>query len=162
MKRITRRLTIFGLAGGLAVLVVGAAVSLAVASPNAKTSATTFKSPHFALSARIIIRSDEERGKKGSDGKWHDSFLPANFTALAGVPVKVTIYNYDDMPHTFTSPSLHINKVIKKGSEKAPSKTTFTFTPKKSGKYLWWCALPCDPWAMSHVGYMRGYVKVVG
>jgi hypothetical protein len=38
---------------------------------------------------------------------------------------------------------------------------TFTFTaPKKAGRYQWWCAVPCDPWAMAHDGYMRGYVTV--
>jgi heme/copper-type cytochrome/quinol oxidase subunit 2 len=108
-----------------------------------------------------VIKSDEQQGKKGPDGKWHDAFLPANFTALAGVPVRVTVFNYDDMPHSFTSSALHVNKVIPSAKGEKPSKTTFVFTPKKAGKFLWWCAVPCDPWAMGHAGYMRGYVKVV-
>jgi uncharacterized cupredoxin-like copper-binding protein len=108
----------------------------------------------------IVIKSDGEHGKKGSDGKWHDAFLPANFKVKKGARVVVTVKNFDDMPHTFTSPSLHVNKVIAKGSENKASTTRFSFKAKKAGKFLWWCALPCDPWAMSHVGFMRGYVKV--
>jgi uncharacterized cupredoxin-like copper-binding protein len=156
MNRIIRSLFLAALAGALGLLVAATASAGA-----AKQAAPQFKAPHFALQATLVIRSDGEQGKKGSDGKWHDAFLPANFTVLAGVPVKVTIYNYDDMPHSFTSSTLHLNKVIAKGSETAPSKTTFTFTAPKAGKFLWWCALPCDSYSMSHVGFMRGYVNVV-
>jgi hypothetical protein len=43
----------------------------------------------------------------------------------------------------------------------APTHATFTFTaPNKPGKYAWWFAVPCDPWAMAHDGFMRGYVTV--
>lgn len=154
----SRVIKIIALVGGVAALGLLVA-STSFASAHAKKAAQ-FKKPQFTLHATIVIRSDEQKGKKGSDGNWHDAFLPANFKALKGVKVKVTVFNYDDMPHTFTSPSLKVNKTIKAGSETKPSKTTFSFKPKKAGKFLWWCALPCDPWAMSHVGYMRGYVKV--
>jgi plastocyanin len=114
---------------------------------------------------KLVIKSDTEHGKKGPDGKWHDAFLPANFKVHAGDTVTVTVYNYDDMPHSFTSSSLSstqlINQNISEGSATAPSKTTFTFkAPSAPGRYSWWCALPCDPYAMAHVGYMRGYVTV--
>jgi hypothetical protein len=37
----------------------------------------------------------------------------------------------------------------------------FTFkAPSQAGSYQWFCALPCDPWAMSHDGYMRGHITV--
>jgi heme/copper-type cytochrome/quinol oxidase subunit 2 len=75
--------------------------------------------------------------------------------------VKVTVRNYDEGEHSFTSMQLGLNVTFPAGSAKQPSTTTFTFhAPTKKGSYLWWCALPCDPWAMSHVGYMRGYVAV--
>jgi plastocyanin len=78
-----------------------------------------------------------------------------------GYIVTVTVSNYDDMPHSFTSPSLAVNETIPAGSANAPTKTTFTFTaPSKAGSYPWWCALPRDPWAMAHDGYMRGHVIV--
>lgn len=114
---------------------------------------------------RLVIKSDTEHGKMGPDGKWHDAFLPANFTVHAGDRVTVTVRNYDTMPHSFTSSSLSssqlINQMIPAGSADSPSTTTFTFiAPSSAGRYSWWCAMPCDPYAMSHVGFMRGYVTV--
>lgn len=128
---------------------------------------TRASAPAAATEAvKLTIKSDDEHGKRGPDGKWHDAYLPGNFTVHAGDKVTVTVYNYDSGSHTFTSatlsPSGAINEMIPAGSETAPHKTTFTFTaPSKTGKYLWWCAMPCDPWAMAHIGYMRGYVTVV-
>jgi len=115
---------------------------------------------------KLIVKSDDEHGKMGPDGKWHDAFLPASFSVHAGDTVQVTVYNYDEGAHSFTSTSLSSTEVVDQqipaGSEKTPSKTVFTFTaPTKPGKYLWWCDQPCDPWAMKHIGYMRGYVTVV-
>jgi membrane fusion protein, multidrug efflux system len=109
----------------------------------------------------VAVKADDEHGKLGPDGKWHDAFLPASFTVHPGDKVTVTVKNYDGGPHSFTSPSLGLNAMISAGSMKHPHQTTFTFTaPKHPGRYAWWCAMPCDPWAMSHVGYMRGYVTV--
>jgi plastocyanin len=111
----------------------------------------------------LVIKSDGERGRKGSDGKWHDAYLPADFSVQAGQRVTVTVRNYDDMPHSFTAPGLGVNQIIPKGAGtmKSPGHTTFTFTaPAKAGSYEWLCALPCDPWAMAHDGFMRGRVTV--
>ena len=151
MKRVIKILVVAAAAAALGMLVASASL----AGTNA-TKAQKGKIQHV----KLVIKSDEEHGKKGRDGKWHDAFLPANFKVKAGAKVIVTVKNYDDMPHTFTSPRLHVNRVIKKGSEKKASTTRFSFKVKKAGKYLWWCALPCDPWAMKHTGYMRGYVRV--
>lgn len=112
-------------------------------------------------SVKLVIKTDEEEGKMGSDGNWHDAFLPADFSVGAGETVRVTVYNYDDMPHSFTSAQLGTNVTIPGGSEDKPSVTTFTFqAPQKAGSYEWYCAMPCDPWAMSHDGFMRGHVTV--
>jgi len=47
------------------------------------------------------------------------------------------------------------------GTPSTPRVVTFKFTaPTKAGKYQWFCAVPCDPWAMAHNGYMRGFVTV--
>ncbi len=115
----------------------------------------------------LVIKSDEEKGKKGSDGAWHDAYLPADFSVKAGATVEVTVYNYDDMPHTFTSPGLGVNARIAAGGETHPSKTTFTFqvpskaaTYQNAGSYEWYCALPCDPFSMTHYGFMKGHVTV--
>lgn len=110
---------------------------------------------------KLVIKSDEEHGKKGSDGNWHDAYLPADFSVEGGATVHVTVYNYDDMPHSFTSPEMGVNEEIAAGSEGKPSKTTFTFTaPAEAGSYEWFCDLPCDPWSMGHFGFMKGHVQV--
>lgn len=109
----------------------------------------------------IVVKSDEEHARRGPEGTWHDAYLPASFTVTPGATVKVTVLNYDEGEHSFTSMRLGLNVTFPAGSAKRPSKTTFTFrAPAGKGSYLWWCALPCDPWAMDHVGYMRGYVTV--
>jgi plastocyanin len=111
---------------------------------------------------KLAVKADVEHARRGPDGKWHDAFLPADFTVHAGAQVTVTVTNYDSGPHTFTSPSLGVNAIIPGGGTlTAPHQMTFTFTaPKKAGKYQWWCAVPCDPWSMAHNGYMRGFVTV--
>jgi plastocyanin len=110
---------------------------------------------------KVAVKADDEHGRLGPDGKWHDAFLPADFKVHPGAKVTVTVENYDGGAHTFTSPSLAVNATLPAGSLSHPHQTTFTFTaPKKAGRYAWWCAMPCDPWAMSHDGYMRGYVTV--
>ncbi|GEM_PF-1439385 len=142
------------------------------------------------LPAKEVTLTIKPDFKPGSDGARHDAFLPrADFTVKAGQTVRVTVLNYDDMPHSFTSPALGagaavpaaqvqmqgtpqdikmmpgpglgVDQNIPAGTESAPSKTTFTFTaPKKPGRYAWWCKLPCDPWAMTDWGYMKGHVTV--
>jgi hypothetical protein len=96
------------------------------------------------------------------DGKLHDSIVPSVIVAKVGVPLKVTVYNYDDGAHSITSPSLGLNIVlvggtIIKGSvvrdpagalglgePNNPGVTTFTLNVAKPGTYYWYCALPCD------------------
>ncbi|MFP5388857.1 MAG: cupredoxin domain-containing protein [Thermoleophilia bacterium] len=110
---------------------------------------------------KIVVKSDEEHAKKGPEGTWHDAFLPADFSVKPGSVVHVTVYNYDEGEHSFTSSSLGTNVTIAAGTESEPAVTTFTFrAPEKAGRYSWLCMLPCDPWAMSHDGYMRGFVTV--
>ena len=124
-------------------------------------SGTGYGAAASTESVKLVVKSDVEEGKRGSDGAWHDAFLPADFSVRAGAAVQVTVYNYDDMPHTFTAMALGANVEIAAGSEDKPSKTTFTFVaPQRAGSYEWFCALPCDPWAMSHLGFMKGHVTV--
>ncbi len=125
-------------------------------------------------------------GYLGPDGNGHDTFMLANLSSAAaheaqtrsnlnvkaGDTITVTVTNYDEGPHTFTSPELGVNATIKpaiNATKGIPSKTTFTFVAKKSGKFRWYCMDPCDAkhgaWAMTpdgtetdRVGYMAGYV----
>jgi plastocyanin len=140
--------------------------------------------------AKSIALSMKPDAKRGPDGKTHDAVLPtADLTVKAGQTVRLTIYNYDDMPHSFTSPGLAsgaaippsmqqlqgtpqdlkvmpmpgmgVDKTIPGGTDKAPSKTVIAFTaPSKPGTYIWYCRLPCDPFSMAHDGYMQGRVTV--
>jgi plastocyanin len=128
----------------------------------ASAAATSAAATPGVESVTLVVKTDEEHGKKGPEGTWHDAFLPADFTVKAGSTVRVTVYNHDEGPHSFYSPQLGTNATIPAGSEKSPSKTTFTFhAPQKAGSYEWYCTMPCDPWAMEHLGYMKGDVKVV-
>ncbi len=131
--------------------------------------------------------------RKGPDGDVHDAFVPSTELGVkAGQTVRVTIVNYDDAPHSFTSPALKageqippseqqheagsdaqnlkvmptpgvgVNEIIPPAKdESTPGKTTFTFTaPDEAGKYIWYCAFPCDAYAMAQIGFMQGYVTV--
>jgi len=159
------------LAAGIAVLMsmaalLGVAFKLDNSSGEQSANAAT-QSAESSVSAasgedvKLVVKSDEEHAKKGSDGAWHDAYLPADFSVKAGATVQVTVYNYDDMPHSFTSPEMGVNEEVAAGSESKPSKTTFTFTaPAEAGSYEWFCDLPCDPWSMSHFGFMKGHVRV--
>jgi plastocyanin len=110
---------------------------------------------------KLVVKSDEEHGKKGSDGNWHDAYLPGDFSVKPGATVEVTVVNYDESDHSFTAPELGTNVIVAAGSKSKPSVTTFTFhAPDKAGRYEWFCAIPCDPWAMGNDGFMRGYVTV--
>ncbi len=125
------------------------------------TAATTAAAPAPVHNVKISIKSDDEHGKLGPEGTWHDAFLPADFSVKPGEIVRVTVYNYDEGAHSFTSTELGTNVTIAAGSAGKPKVTKFTFhAPTKAGSYEWFCAMPCDPWAMNHDGFMRGYVKV--
>ena len=129
---------------------------------NGSTQAASAAAAPAIESVKLVVKSDEEHGKMGPEGTWHDAFLPADFTVRAGATVQVTVYNYDEGPHSFFSPGLGANVAIPAGSESSPSKTTFTIhAPQKVGSYGWYCTMPCDPWAMEQPGYMKGDVKVV-
>jgi nitrous oxide reductase len=137
-----------------ALVVLGAA--FAVALPLAASAGSTVAQP-----VALVIKSDTEHGKKGPDGKWHDAYLPGGFTVKAGRNVKVTIRNYDDAIHTFTAAGLGLNVQVRPGSAAHPSLTTFTFKASKPGSYIFRCMGMCDPFAMTHMGYMMGTVRVV-
>lgn len=149
----------------LALLIsMGALLAVAFKLDNESQSgiATAASAPTKVENVKVTIKSDEEHGKIGPDGAWHDAFLPADFSVKAGSLVRVTVYNYDEGEHTFTAPGLGTNVTISAGSEDKPAVTTFTFrAPQKAGRFEWFCAIPCDPWAMSNDGFMRGYVSVV-
>jgi len=158
-----------GLTGLLSVMAL--IVSVVALSSSGGSTTTTVVQPATPASSsappppkaiKMIVKTDAQHAKKGSDGKWHDAILGGNMTVRAGQTVNVTVSNYDTAPHSYTAPSLGLNETIGAGTDKVAHTMKFTFkAPSQPGTYQWWCSLPCDPWAMSHDGYMRGHVTVV-
>jgi len=93
--------------------------------------------------------------KPGPDGKLHDAFSVTNFQVRAGQPVKLVINNTDSGPHSITAPAAGVNILVRPGTH------MYTLIVRKSGRFEWYCTQPCDPYSMSHVGYMRGYITSV-
>ncbi len=128
------------------------------AAPAAST-ATPAADP-TAVQIKLAVNPPPLGGVKGPDGLVHDAFVPGSFTMTVGTTYDVTIYNYDTQSHSWMSPSLNVDAVAPAGSASSPSVTHFTITPKSAGTFQWFCALPCDKWAMAHNGFMRGFVTV--
>ncbi|HLJ59248.1 MAG TPA: hypothetical protein VKZ50_05905 [bacterium] len=116
------------------------------------------------------------QGILGPDGKGHDAIVPPNFVVKVGVPVHLSIINYDEGAHTITCKDLGLDIQIKGGkqvgSNVEPVTTTASFTASKKGTFRWYCALACDAgghgWAMeqgyagpSKEGYMAGFIVVM-
>jgi hypothetical protein len=94
--------------------------------------------------------------KPGPNGKLHDAFSVTNFTVRAGQPVKLVINNTDSGPHSITTMGgAGVNIIVRPGVH------TYTLLVHKQGKFMWMCTQPCDPFSMSHLGYMRGYITVI-
>jgi hypothetical protein len=161
MKHLIRNLIL--LAATLALIAV--AVSSAIASPGKAKAPTAYQT-------MIIV--GHTLGQKGADGLTHDTTYGANLTLEKGQRVVVTVYNFDEGPHTITAPGLKLNVKIPGATDEekgVPSKTIFSFTPTKVGTFRWFCSLPCDAgqkyWAMSATrkgigrdGFMAGYFTV--
>jgi hypothetical protein len=56
---------------------IGSGTSATVAMPMAADQTASEE-------VKVVIKSDEEHGRKGADGNWHDAFLPADFSVRAG------------------------------------------------------------------------------
>lgn len=174
MKRLVALLIAIGALAGLTLF-----ASVAFASTSKQPSAQA------AQQLTIYVFRGKEAIGGAPDAKGHDTMVPATFAVKVGVPVKVTVINYDEGTHTITAPSLGLNQLIKPGTEftKAPKGagatellnsvkpgiTHFTLTVEKAGVYRWHCAVPCDAgaagWAMtpsqsgpSRDGFMAGYI----
>jgi hypothetical protein len=150
-------------------LLIGTVVALAAYAVVSAMASTSTSSTKKVTQTMVIV--GHSLGAKGSDGKRHDTTLGANFTVPQGSRVTVTVYNYDEGPHTITAPKLGLNVNIagaKNEEQGIASKTTFTFIAKKAGKFLWVCKLPCDAgqgyWDMKNtgkkIGFMAGNITV--
>jgi hypothetical protein len=103
--------------------------------------------PAKAVSLEIIPED-----KPGPEGEKHDVFTTNEFVVVAGRPQELKIDNTDDVPHSITSPEAGVKIVAMPGTH------TYTLLVHRAGRFIWYCAFPCDEWAMHHPGYMMGYI----
>ncbi len=157
----------YALTAMAAVLVVGCGTTSGVSNSAPSNPLKTGVTPvAIKLQQQNIALTVLPGGRLGSDGKMHDTFTTPNFTVVQGVPVNLSVYNYDGGEHSITNSALHLN-LVAKGSPKngVPAVTTARFTAAKAGKYVWQCTKACDGqnggWAMTHMGYMKGTITVV-
>jgi uncharacterized cupredoxin-like copper-binding protein len=94
--------------------------------------------------------------KLGPDAKKHDAFSKTQFAVKVGQPLKLKIDNTDDVAHSITAPVAGVNLTIKPGTH------TYSLVVTQAGRFQWFCIIPCDTdaggWAMSHSGFMAGYI----
>jgi plastocyanin len=104
--------------------------------------------------AKVVALSVVPEGKRGPEGEKHDEFTVTEFAVRAGQPQELRIDNTDSVPHSITAPEAGVNIVLTPGTH------TYTLLVKHPGSYRWFCAFPCDEWAMQHPGYMAGSISV--
>lgn len=123
----------------------------AVAQVASGGTAASNPAPPTAIRVKIVGAA-----KMGPDRKQHDIFTKTNYAVKVGQPVRITIDNTDDVPHSITSPAAGVNIIAQPGVH------TYTMLVTTAGKFQWYCMLPCDGdangWAMQHPGYMSGYI----
>jgi plastocyanin len=104
--------------------------------------------------AKVVGLSVIAEYKRGPEGEKHDAFTTTEFAVRAGQPQELRIDNTDDVRHSITAPEAGVNIVVMPGTH------TYTLLVKHPGSFRWFCAFPCDEWAMQHPGYMAGYITV--
>ena len=134
------------------VVVVMAAVVLGlVIGYDMKPATTNISSVPKTADITLVVQSDV---KLGPDGLMHDAFTPCNFAVYAGQEVDLTVVNYDNAEHSFTSPTLGVNFVVPPSNETGvPAVSNFQFNEATAGVYRWYCIYQCDTdaggWAMN-------------
>jgi plastocyanin len=119
------------------------------AMTKAKTATASATS---AVAAPVVSLRVIPEYKLGPDGKKHDAFTKTEFNLKVGQPLRLRIDNTDSADHTITAPAAAVNISVKPGVH------TYTLLVQTAGRFQWYCMLPCDEWAMQHVGYMSGYI----
>lgn len=119
------------------------------------TTVTAAKAAPTAAAPVVTLKVIPE-GKRGPDGKMHDAFTLTNFHVKVGQPTTLRIDNTDEGMHSITSALAGVDIVVQPGVH------DYTLLVTKAGRFEWKCIIPCDTgaggWAMSHPGYMAGYI----
>ena len=159
-RRSANAFVVAALASGALVVgfLAGAIVRWAPSTP-AVTSEPVVHSQ--AQQVVLLIDPPPDGGLTNPRGQLVDAFIPSDFSVRTGSPVRLTIYNYDDTPHTFTATGLSVDAVIPPALPTGPGNVTDGFTPTVTGSFPWHCRVQCNKWSMARAGYMRGVVRVM-
>ena len=87
------------------VVVLAAIVLGMVIGYDLKPASTPVSGTAKYADVTLVVQSDLTLGP---DNQTHDTFVPCNFTVYAGQIVNLTVVNYDNAPHSFTSPTLNV------------------------------------------------------
>jgi len=153
------------------VVVLAAVVLGMVIGYDLKPAAPSVSGTAKYADVTLTVQSDLTLGP---DNRTHDSFVPCNFTVYAGQTVNLTVVNYDNAPHSFTSPTLNVDfQIPASQTNGVPAVSHFQFAETQVGVYRWWCNVSCDTdsggWAMTNgsdgqpgqIGFMGGFVTVL-
>jgi hypothetical protein len=153
-----RRFGLKALAGaGILAVVLMSTIALVRSSEKREARAAAQAAAQFAALppvAKMVALSVIPEYKPGPEGEKHDAFTTTEFAVQAGRPQELRIDNTDDVRHSITAPEAGVNIVLMPGTH------TYTLLVKHPGSFRWFCAFPCDEWAMQHPGYMAGYITV--
>jgi hypothetical protein len=101
----------------------------------------------------VAIRPES---KLGPDGKKHDAYSQTEFAVKAGRPLTLRIDNTDAQPHSITSTAAGVEIIALPGTH------DYSLLVTTPGRYRWRFMMVCDTgangWAMTHAGYMSGYI----
>jgi plastocyanin len=119
-----------------------------------------FAATGTAMAATFIALGQASGGAPAAQAAQHvtmevwpgDRIVGQNLVVQPG-RVVVTIVNYARHAHTFSVPSLGVERVVLPGSPSAPTVATVRFTARY-GVFGWLCRLPCNHG-------MRGNIYVV-
>jgi heme/copper-type cytochrome/quinol oxidase subunit 2 len=70
-----------------------------------------------------------------------DRIVEPNIALAPGVPVELTVTNTTHELHTFTVRELGVRELIPPARGRIATKTTFVFTPNRSGSFAWHCVI---------------------
>jgi uncharacterized cupredoxin-like copper-binding protein len=159
------------ISGGVAILaaLVMATLALVISSEKNTNAAMTMPPASSATAVPLVVAnapaangasaifvSVAGSNKRGPDGKMHDSFSKTDFAVKVGQPTTLRINNTDAGSHSITSAAAGVNITV------LPGVHTYTIVARAAGRFEWICIIPCDSdaagWAMTHPGYMAGYI----
>ena len=153
-------IVVLGAIGVLAALIMSAVALINSGGTTTRlatvTRTVTVAKAAPAAPAPVITLKVIPEGKRGPDGKMHDAYTVTNFHVKVGQPTTLRIDNTDEGMHSITSALAGVDIVVQPGVH------DYRLLVTRAGRFEWKCIIPCDTgaggWAMSHPGYMAGYI----